>query len=362
MYRFRTFANLKLQTKFLLLFGIVFIIGTIAGGIILWQVSQDNAEAEYTNRGQLLMSMVKSVRTYTANNVNPLLKDKIESASKFPAEAVPAFSARTVFNNFRQYQQFAQFQYKEAAPNPTSPTDQADDVEAALVQRFVQEPKLSTVSGYRQINGTNYYYIAMPMKVDSTACLQCHTSPQESPASLVNSYGPKGGFGWQMGQVIAAQMLYVPAEDVFGQVIQHFIVFMAVFLVLFGVALSLIIMTLRRFVIQPVGMISTLSGKIAGDRIVQSDLQDPQLQEVSSHTDELGQLAHVFKDMANQVIERTENLKKQISQLSIEIDEIKKQKEVAEVTETDEFRDLAAKAQALRNQRKARTSTPSDPA
>ncbi len=360
MYRFRTFANLKLQTKFLLLFGIVFVVGVIIGALALWQVSQDGAETDYTNRGQLLMSMVKSVRTYTANNINPLLQDKIFAQSKFVSEAIPAFSARTVFENFRKNPQFEPFQYKEAAPNPTNPKDQADDLEASLVHRFEQDPTLFSLSGYRQMDGANYFYIAMPMKVESSACLQCHTSPEESPASLINSYGPKGGFGWKMGQIIAAQMVYVPAGDVLGQVVQRFIVFMAVFLVLFGVALLLITVTLRRFVIQPVSMISILSRKIAGDQIVPADLQDPMFQEVSSHADELGQLAHVFKDMATQVIERTENLKKQISQLNFEIDEIKKQKEVAQVTETDEFRALADRAAALRKQRNGPKPTSGD--
>ncbi len=351
MDRLKAFANLKLRTKFVVILGLLLLGGTIIGGLALWGVSEQNAELDYTNRGQLLMSMVKSVRTYTANNVNPLLQDKIGQQSKFVSESVPAFSARTVFDNFRKNQQFRQFQYKEAAPNPTNINDKSDDFETALVQRFTQDTTLFSLSGYRQMNGANFFYIAMPMKVDSAACLTCHTSPQESPISLVNTYGTQNGFGWKMGQIIAAQVIYVPAGDVLGQVIQRFIVFMAVFLVLFGVVLLLITMTLRRFVIQPVSMISTLSTKIAGDQIAQQDLQDPQLQAISSHSDELGQLAHVFKDMAAQVIERTENLKKQISALSIEIDEIKKQKEVAEVTDNDDFRALAAKAQAMRSQR-----------
>ncbi len=69
--------------------------------------------------------------------------------------------------------------------------------------------------------------------------------------------------------------------------------------------------------------------------------------------DELGELARVFQRMAEQVAARVRDLKSQIETLHIEIDEHKRAQEVAGITETDEFRDLAAKAAALRRQREA---------
>jgi hypothetical protein len=43
-------------------------------------------------------------------------------------------------------------------------------------------------------------------------------------------------------------------------------------------------------------------------------------------------------------------LKRQVEQLNIRINEIKRQEQVAEVVETDFFRDLQAKANMLRSQ------------
>ncbi len=70
---------------------------------------------------------------------------------------------------------------------------------------------------------------------------------------------------------------------------------------------------------------------------------------VASRTDELGQLARVFTRMACEVIAREERLKKQIVDLHIEIDRAKEAQEVAEITETDYFRELSEKARKLRN-------------
>ncbi|HKA21900.1 MAG TPA: response regulator [Blastocatellia bacterium] len=72
------------------------------------------------------------------------------------------------------------------------------------------------------------------------------------------------------------------------------------------------------------------------------------LTDVSTRPDELGQLARVFQRMAQEIAAREEQLKQQIQVLRIEIDEVKKSRQVAEITETDYFQELQEKAKILR--------------
>jgi CheY-like chemotaxis protein len=69
---------------------------------------------------------------------------------------------------------------------------------------------------------------------------------------------------------------------------------------------------------------------------------------VAMRGDSLGQLARVFQNMARQVYAREQSLRQQVQELRIEIDEVKKVRQVAEITETEYFRDLRARAQRLR--------------
>ena len=64
--------------------------------------------------------------------------------------------------------------------------------------------------------------------------------------------------------------------------------------------------------------------------------------------DEVGVLARVFNDMTAKLHERERRLKEQVQQLKIEIDEVRAAQKVAEITETDYFRDLQKKASGLR--------------
>ncbi|GIV97446.1 MAG: hypothetical protein KatS3mg057_2103 [Herpetosiphonaceae bacterium] len=64
--------------------------------------------------------------------------------------------------------------------------------------------------------------------------------------------------------------------------------------------------------------------------------------------DEIAILSQVFGRMAEEVITREEKLRRQVEELRIEIDVVKQQKQVAEITDTDYFQELQRRAKALR--------------
>ncbi len=72
---------------------------------------------------------------------------------------------------------------------------------------------------------------------------------------------------------------------------------------------------------------------------------------VATRDDELGQLARVFQKMGREVQTRELQLKQQVRQLRIEIDHATKERQVAEITETDYFQQLQQKAQDLRRRK-----------
>jgi HAMP domain-containing protein len=64
--------------------------------------------------------------------------------------------------------------------------------------------------------------------------------------------------------------------------------------------------------------------------------------------DEIARLADIFVIMAGKIYQREQNLRKQVEQLKIEIDEAKKMKQVNEIADSDFFRELKAKARKMR--------------
>lgn len=78
--------------------------------------------------------------------------------------------------------------------------------------------------------------------------------------------------------------------------------------------------------------------------------------DLAERYDPLGQLARAFQHMAKEVIARETSLRQQVQALIIEIDEAKKARQVAEITETDAFRRLQEKAGQWRRDRRAGSS------
>ena len=72
------------------------------------------------------------------------------------------------------------------------------------------------------------------------------------------------------------------------------------------------------------------------------------LASVAARTDALGILARRFASMAEMVRAREERLRAEVRELRIEIDQARQSKRVAEITETDFFRDLRSRAAELR--------------
>jgi DNA-binding response OmpR family regulator len=72
------------------------------------------------------------------------------------------------------------------------------------------------------------------------------------------------------------------------------------------------------------------------------------LGEVETREDALGRLARVFRKMAREVRARETTLKRQVQELRVEVDQAKKARQVAEITETDYFQELQQRAARLR--------------
>jgi len=102
-------------------------------------------------------------------------------------------------------------------------------------------------------------------------------------------------------------------------------------------------------VLSPVGEITALAESIAADKLTEEDLDAESLRKVIKRSDELGQLAKVFQTMTCEVYIREQQLKQTVQELRIQIDEVKKDKQVAEITESDYFKDLKKRASDLRN-------------
>jgi HAMP domain-containing protein len=249
--------------RLLLKINAVLIVVSLIGLALSYRVAdrllQENARSEIQGNARLLVESALAVRTYTNKQINPLLKT--QSRYGFLPQRVAAYSAKEYFNNLRQ--QFPDYTYREATLNPTNLADRADDWEAGVVRHFRDNADVKELIGERDTAVGRTLYLARPIRIADEACLECHSSVAVAPQSMVDKYGTANGFGWQLKDVVGAQIVSVPyAVPVqrANAALSSFVrVLVGLFVFLFVVG-NILMTTL---VVRPVVKLSTIADQVS---------------------------------------------------------------------------------------------------
>jgi signal transduction histidine kinase/DNA-binding response OmpR family regulator len=325
-------GKLKLGTKFTLLLTLIFLAGIVLSGITLSRVMRYEIEKDVTTKAEILMQAMNSVRNYTTNNIEPLLENRLATQSEFIPEIVPAFAARKVFEQFRDRPEYKSYIYKEAALNPTNPQNRADEFETDLVKQFRIQPELTKLSGYRTDAEEPMFFIAKPLAVNQTSCLECHGSQSAAPKSTIATYGTQGGFNWKLNEVVAAQTIYVPANEVFARERHYLTLVMGIFAIIFMLVVLPIERLLKQTVIHPIKRLTESARQISTGTMTTEKLEafdSSSITQIARRADEPGELARAFQHMAREVAARELNLTRMVKRRTAQLAKIMQEAEQA---------------------------------
>ena len=277
---------MTLGTKFNLILVSVFLIGFGAVGVVVrGQLAEHAREASLETAG-LMMDSALSVRTYTTDQIRPLLNQDLQKV--LHPQTVPAYAATEMFEALRKNN--SAITYKEATLNPSNPRDKATDWEADIVNSFRNHPETPQLSGDRVSATGPTLYVARPIKVSSEACLLCHGEPKLLPASVKEKYGDQQGLGWKLNEVVGAQIASVPTSEVQERANKQFSTFLGLLLVVFLGLIVALNLLLNRVVIAPIKKIAA-----AADAVSSGDVNGPELP--TQGADEISTLAASFNRM-----------------------------------------------------------------
>jgi HAMP domain-containing protein len=278
---------MRILAKFNLVLIFVFGAAVSITGYIARQFLQQDARHEVLQQAQLLVGAAGAMRTYTTDQLDPLLEAHQAHSTTFIAQSIPFFGATEVFNYLRKT--YPAYTYKEATLNPTNPRDRAADWEADVIQSFRNHSDEAQMLGQRDTPEGESLWLAHPIKVEAS-CLECHSSPSTAPAALVKVYGRDNGFNWKTGDIVGAQIVSVPMSLPIKIADREFKALMVSLGSVFLVTLVLLDAALILLVVRPVSRLSRMA-----DEISKGNLQVPEIPVKGS--DEIAQLARSFNRM-----------------------------------------------------------------
>lgn len=254
---------MKLSLKFSIIFVVVFGVGLAAAGFICRSVLLNNARTTVLQQARLMLETTLATREYTAKQVGPLIESLNPKDGRFHPQTIPFFAATENFNYLRT--KFPEYSYKEAALNPINPRDRSVDWEADIIQRFRDDRSRSELVAERDTPTGRSLVLARPISAGAE-CLQCHGLERNVPASIIRRYGRANGFGWNLNEVIGAQIVSVPmslpihmADEALRRLMVSLLALGTVMLLSFNLAIWMM-------VVKPVTRLASMADEISKGR------------------------------------------------------------------------------------------------
>jgi HAMP domain-containing protein len=282
---------MKLIIKFNLVFIGVFLVGLLVAGRISYTLLQKNAQDEILQNARIMMQAALAMRNYTSKQIKPLLETQMKYS--FLPQTVPAYAATESFNDLRT--KYPEYGYKEATLNPTNPRDRTNDWEADIVNQFRNGANMSEIIGERETPVGRSLYLAHPIKIKDGACLECHSTVEVAPKTMIEKYGPANGFGWQLNDTIGAQIVSVPTDVPLQRAEKTFKVFMLSLTGVFAFIFIVLNLMLYYIVIRPVTRLSHLA-----DEVSMGNMEAPDF--TVKGRDEISALAGSFDRMRKSLV------------------------------------------------------------
>jgi len=254
---------MSLRVKFNLVMFLVLAMGTAFAYFASKHILEQNAKEEVLQNADLIMQMAKSIRTYTVEEVKPVIQQGNHPG--FIKQTVPAYAATKSFENLKA--KYPEYTYQEATINPTNPVHRATDWEKGIVDHFANNPGINTYSGIKDAATGKTLYLSHPFKITNPKCLACHSTPDAAPPTMIDLYGRDNGFGWQLNSVIGAQIVYVPMSLPLERAKQALHTFIILLAGIFGFVWLLLNILLHYVVIKPVKEMAEKANTISQGQI-----------------------------------------------------------------------------------------------
>jgi HAMP domain-containing protein len=277
---------MKLIWKFNLVLLGIFVLGFLIAGFISYRALQTNAREEILQNARLMMESALSARNYTIAQVKPLLETQMKY--QFLPQTVPAYAATEQFNELRK--KHPDYAYKEATLNPSNPRNRASDWEADVVNVFRNTSTTTEIIGERDTPTGRSLYLARPIQIKSKSCLDCHSTVDAAPKTMLDLYGNANGFGWKMEEIIGAQIVSVPMTVPIERAQKTFTTFMGSLALVFVAIFVLLNLMLYTMVIRRVTHLAGIADQVSLGNMEAGEFKTKSRDEIGVLTEAMGRM------------------------------------------------------------------------
>lgn len=293
-------TKLKIKTKFQIGTACILLLFCALISILAYYYLKKNTTADIYKETEIFIGAADATRTYVKDVLRPTVGKLVPPDVFIPHAMSTSFVGREIMGRLKE--RFPEFQYKRAAGNPTNPINQADEFELSMLNWFDSNRDAKEWHGLIKKNNRSYYTRFRAIYAEKQ-CLRCHGKPEDAPQAMKTMYGSKGGYHYQIGEVVAADTIYIPVDVAFVRIKE------AAWMVFLIAACSLLALLGLFYLLFNRTVVSELKGLLNTFRGISAETKQSTETAVSKTGDEFGEIRGAFKNVAHDLRQTHDELK-----------------------------------------------------
>lgn len=197
-----------IRAKFIMIISVLSLLATVAIGYASYMLSRQSALANAKSTGEMLFKYIEASGSFFGKYQKPLVDELVTDKDRFIPELMSRFVVKRMEHDIFAENQKG-YQFKQATIDPLWPDNKADAEELKIIQFFSSNPAAKQKEGVVKRNGEQFFFSALPVRVDKEFCLDCHGDPAKAPKDQQDIYGVEHGYNWKLDQTVGASMVYV---------------------------------------------------------------------------------------------------------------------------------------------------------
>jgi len=182
----------------------------------------------------------------------------------------------------KQYAEEFEALYTACQEQGANPINRATSWEADIINWFRSNADEKELIGERDTPTGHMLYMSRPIQIKNPNCLACHSTPSAAPQTLIDTYGTANGFGWQMNEVVGAQIVSIPMSLPLQRADSTFYTFLGLITGGFVITIALLNLLLHFIVIKPILTISKQADAVSMGNLEVEELNVKGKDEIAS--------------------------------------------------------------------------------
>jgi serine/threonine protein kinase len=202
---------------------------------------------EALNKSEVVLREVESIREYIKSVLRPKMYD-LYNGDTFIIEAMSTtYISLNIMKRFGQ--KMPGYIYRRVSLNPHNPDNMADEFEEEMFDWFEEDRGRNFWQGIVR-KGSASYFVSMVPDYFAKPCLHCHSDPAIAPKSLIDRYGPEGGFRFKVGDLAGVNSVSIPVSKPLSHIKKLSIVTFVGIIAIVGLLLFVLNLLFERLVIS----------------------------------------------------------------------------------------------------------------